>query len=83
MQRVLAGRVVQHGRGRGGRVGLWLVVEVWVWGQVGGAGQDALRRRAGGLLRADEVVVVMVQVVVAVGVGGGVPQGQDIPATVG
>lgn len=48
---------------------------------MGGAGQGALRRGARRLLRADEVVVVMVvmvEVVVAVGVSGGVPQHQDI-----
>lgn len=74
MQSVLTGGVVQGGGGGDG----WVRVEV----QVGRAGQGALRRGAGRLLRADEVVVVMmvvmVEVVVAVGVGGGVPQGQDV-----
>lgn len=50
---------------------------------MGGAGQGALRRSTRRLLRADEVVVVvvmvvMVEVMVAAGVGGGVPQGEDV-----
>lgn len=48
---------------------------------MGGAGQGSLRRGARRLLRADKVVVVMmvmVEVVVAVGVSGGVPQHQDV-----
>lgn len=76
MKSVLTGGVVQGG-GTGHR-------QVWVEVQVGGAGQGALWRGAGRLLRADEVVVVMVvmvEVVGAVGVGGGVPQGQDVSST--
>lgn len=46
--------------------------------QVSGAGQAALRRGAGRLLRADEVVVVVMEVVVTVGVDSCTPQGQDV-----
>lgn len=47
--------------------------------QVGGAWQGPLRCAAGRLLRGDEVVV-QVEVVVAVGVRGGVAQRQDVSA---
>lgn len=73
VQRVLTGGVVQDGGGGW----VWLGVEV----QVGGARQGALRRAAGRLLRAHKVMVVVeVEVVVAVRVDGGVPQGQNVSA---
>lgn len=71
VQRVLSDGVVQDGRGR--------VLQV----RVGGAGQGALRRAARRLVWAGEVLVVVMEVVqvevmVAAGVEGGVPQRQDV-----
>lgn len=44
-----------------------------------GAGQAGLWRGAGRLLRADKVMVVVMEAVVTVGVGSDAPQGQDVP----